>query len=175
MRADPAETQKIRNRMRAKSAPPRPATSSKAPTDTLPPVPPPAGPPPPTSTTGKGASSSSAYPTLNKAQAKEKLGGNIRVKRPTGAAAAAADEYYEPIAAGMFDIQPSKIGIQPLFELLDNAVNKNKLSKNDQSKYTVAKKKWELGFSTKSDKLKDEARHELREIYRRLFFKKPRF
>ena len=75
----------------------------------------------------------------------------------------------------MFDIMPSKMGIQNLLEFMENAINKGKLSKNDQSKYAVAVQKFEIGHSTKSQNLKEEAKDELRDIYRRLFFKKPRF
>ncbi len=160
LRADPEETQRIR--IRSKSAP---ARSKKG---VPPPVPPP-GPPP------QESSSSSSYPTLNKEKAKERVGGSIRVKQPTGAAAAAADAYEEEAAPGTYDIPPSKMGIQNLFELLKNAINKGKLSNQEKSKYDVAIQKFDLGVQAKSQKLKDDAKDELRDIYRRLFYKKPKF
>ena len=152
--------------MRAKSAPPPQVD---------PPLPPPAK-PPPAKKTQEASSSSSAYPTLNKEKAKERVGGNIRVKQPqpTGAAAA-ADEYEEPIADGMFDIAPSRIGIQVLFEIFENAINKGKLSSNNIRKYREAIREWDQGVLNRSQKKKDEAKNELKEMYKNLFFKKPKF
>jgi hypothetical protein len=75
----------------------------------------------------------------------------------------------------VWNIKPSKMGIQPLIHLMQSAHNKGKLPRADQSKYDVAVRKWEMGHSTKSQKLKDEAKDELRDIYRRLFYKQPTF
>ena len=60
----------------------------------------------------------------------------------------------------MFDIMPSRMGIQLLFELMKNAENKGKLSRNDISKYKAALRKFDIGVTSKSQNLKDEARDE---------------
>jgi hypothetical protein len=70
----------------------------------------------------------------------------------------------------MFDIVPSRMGIQLLIELTKNAINKGKLYRNDQSKYNVAAQKYELGVSTKSQKLKDEAKKIIKGNLQKIIF-----
>jgi hypothetical protein len=84
-------------------------------------------------------------------------------------------EEEEEAPAGTYDIPPSRMGFQNLLHLMQSAHNKGKIPRADQSKYEVAVRKWEMGHSTKSQKLKDDAKDELRDIYRRLFYKKPKF
>ena len=171
LRADPAETEKINRRISKKTTPP--------PTDTLPtvppPVPPPKSPPPPPASTKGESSSSSKYPTLNKEAAKEKVGGTIKLKQkgPTGAAAAAADMYDDDDAtAGVYNIRPSVIGIQVLREILENASNKRRLSWDDEVRYTRAINRFAKAVKEKDKLEKDKAIQELRDIYKKSFYKK---
>ena len=67
-------------------------------------------------------------------------------------------------------IPPSKIGIQKLREELENAKNKNKLSVQDTSNYMIL---WDDWKGAKGDKAtKDEQIKGLREIYKRMRYKK---
>ena len=167
LRADPAETKKINRRISKKTPPP--------PTDTLPPVPPPATPPPPKSTKGE---SPSKYPSLNKEAAKEKVGGGIKLKQkgPTGAAAAAADAYEDDddddATAGVYNIPPSRIGIQVLREILENASNKRRLSWDDENRYTRAINKFAKAVKEKDKLEKEKAIQEMKDIYKKSFYKR---
>ena len=165
LRADPEETEKIRQRLRRKT--------SKPPTDTLPPVPPPATPPP----TSTKTNSPPKYPSLNQKAAKEKVGGSIRIKPrgPTGAAAAAADEYEEEdeeATAGVYNIRPSLMGVQVLREILETASNKRRLSWDDENRYTRAINKWTAAVKAKDKLSKEKAIAEMRELYKKNFYKK---
>ena len=67
-------------------------------------------------------------------------------------------------------IPPSKIGIQRLRELLEDAKNKQKLSADDASAYTTLFNEWRIA---KGDaKLKKKKVLGLQEIYERLLYKK---
>ena len=67
-------------------------------------------------------------------------------------------------------IPPSKIGIQKLREELENAKNKNKLTAQDTSDYMKLYDDWK---GAKGDKAKkDEKLKGLREIYKRVLYKK---
>ena len=67
-------------------------------------------------------------------------------------------------------IPPSKIGIQRLRELLEDAKNKQKLSTDDASAYTALFNEWK---TAKGDaKLKKKKVVGLREIYERVLYKK---
>ena len=67
-------------------------------------------------------------------------------------------------------IPPSKIGIQKLREELENAKNKNKLTAQDTSDYMKLYDDWK---GAKRDKAKkDEKLKGLREIYKRVLYKK---
>ena len=67
-------------------------------------------------------------------------------------------------------IPPSKIGIQKLREELENAKNKNKLTAQDTSDYMKMYDDWK---GAKGDKAKkDEKLKGLREIYKRVLYKK---
>ena len=67
-------------------------------------------------------------------------------------------------------IPPSDIGIQRLRELLEDAKNKQKLSTEDASAYTAMINEWR---SAKGNaKLKKEKVVGLREIYKRVLYKK---
>ena len=67
-------------------------------------------------------------------------------------------------------IPPAQIGIQRLRELLEDAKNKQKLSTEDTSAYTAMFNEWR---SAKGNaKLKKEKVVGLREIYKRVLYKK---
>ena len=67
-------------------------------------------------------------------------------------------------------IPPGQIGIQRLRELLEDAKNKQKLSTQDASAYTAMFEEWR---SAKGNaKLKKENVVGLREIYKRVLYKK---
>ena len=67
-------------------------------------------------------------------------------------------------------IPPSKIGIQKLREEFENAKNKNKLNVQDTSSYMKLYDDWK---GAKGDKaLKDEKIKGLRDIYKRVLYKK---
>ena len=67
-------------------------------------------------------------------------------------------------------IPPSKIGIQKLREELENAKNKGKLNVSDTSTYMKHYDDWK---GAKNDKAKkDEHLKGLRELYKRLLYKK---
>ena len=175
LRADPAETEKISKRYRRKSAPPRPSVPKEEDPTTFPTVPPPLPPPnfPPPS---QQASSSSSYPTLNKGKAKERAGGNIRVRQPTGAAAAAASEYEqeEEVPSGSYNIAPSKIGIQVLREIFENANNKGKISIANDRQFMSYYESYIKAKKDKDDKMKLHYLNLIRGLYERLFYKKPK-
>ena len=66
-------------------------------------------------------------------------------------------------------IPPSEIGIQRLFELLEDAKNKQKLSTEDASAYTTLFKEFR---AAKGDaKIKKVKKAGLREIYKRVLYK----
>ena len=74
-----------------------------------------------------------------------------------------------PITTGT-QIPPSKIGIQKLKEELENAKNKGKLNVSDTSTYMKHYDDWK---SSKNDKAKkDEHLKGLRELYKRVLYKK---
>jgi len=74
-----------------------------------------------------------------------------------------------PITTGT-QIPPSKIGIQKLKEELENAKNKGKLNGTDTSTYMKHYDDWK---SSKHDKAKkDEHLKSLRELYKRVLYKK---
>ena len=151
-----------RYRLRSKSAPP---------TDTLPPVPPPPTPPPPKQS---ASSSSTSYPTLNKDHAKEKIG-TIKRKDKVAAAPTASTDDEGAAASNTYGIAPSKIGIQVLRELFENAYNKQKISIADDNKFQIAYGKYLRGTKEKDDALKRSSLKEIQDLYKRLFYKKPTF
>ena len=130
---------------------------------TLPPVP-----PPPTS------SSSSAYPTLNKEHSKEKIGQIKRKEKPPPPPATSTDDE-GATSSNVYGISPAKIGIQVLREILENAENNGKLPRNDASKYQRALDSFNLGVKNKDEALKKLSIDQLREICKRLFYKRPVF
>ena len=67
-------------------------------------------------------------------------------------------------------IPPSEIGIQRLFELLEDAKNKQKLSTEDASNYTALYKEWRAAKG--NPELKKEKLAGLRKIYKRVLYKK---
>jgi hypothetical protein len=74
-----------------------------------------------------------------------------------------------PVTTGT-RIPPSKIGIQKLRELFEEAKNKNKLSVQDTSSYMKTYDDWK---GAKGDKaLKDEKMKTSREMYKRLLYNK---
>ena len=173
LRADPPQPGDRRVRINKKTPDPQQASAaSRPPTGTKPPAPPPDT-APPTSTKGRGESSSS-YPNLNKANAKEKVG-TINIKRRESAPPAhtssskGGDEDEDP---KLYNIPPSKMGIQLLREILENAYNKKKLGQNDDGKFQRAQNKYRMGIKNQQPSEKTEALNEMREIYKRLFYKK---
>ena len=65
-------------------------------------------------------------------------------------------------------IQPSLIGIQLLYELLEDAKNKQKLSTEDASKYTALYTEYRKGNA----EIKKVKKAGMREIYKRVLYKK---
>jgi hypothetical protein len=154
LRADPPkDTGDLRLRYKQKSAPP--------PTDTLPPVPPP-------------KASSSAYPTLNKEHSKEKVG-HIKRKEQSAPPPSTSTDDEGATSSNVYGISPSKVGIQLLREILENAYNKGKLSQNDDGRYQRALNSFNHGVKTKDEGLKKQGLEQLRVLYRKLFYKKPVF
>ena len=136
-------------------------------------MPPPASAPP-----QNASSSSSSYPSLNKDTSKERLGGNIRVRRPTGAAAAAASAYEEeePSApAGSFDVPPYRIGIQELRNIFESAINKGKISLVNRGIYRAAYQDYNRAVKNKDVSLRKESLKTLQKLYEKLFWKLPKF
>ena len=71
---------------------------------------------------------------------------------------------------GNNQIPPSEIGIQLLRELLEDAINKKKLSTEDASKYTALYKEWRAAKG--NPELKKEKLAGLRKIYKTRIYKK---
>ena len=67
-------------------------------------------------------------------------------------------------------IPPSLIGIQLLYELLEDAINKQKLSTEDASKYTALYMEWRAAKG--NPELKKEKLAGLRKIYKTRIYKK---
>ena len=65
-------------------------------------------------------------------------------------------------------IAPSLIGIQRLYELLEDAKNKQKLSTEDASAYTTLFKEYKKGDAN----IKKVKKAGMREIYERVLYKK---